>query len=263
MATLNPMIAEEIYQKMFKDEMISKSKASVHLEKWPKVIKKYIDEPVETQMLEARQIIDEVRSLKSENKIKLRWPTKSLSLLATEESKELEFMDLIKEMCNVKKVSIVEDKPDKGKIIETELPHYKIYLDIKDSKALQQERILADLLRTIQFLRKQNKLQTGEEINLQIASEHPFLLGTLKDTKAKIVEKVTANPIDITNQQIEKEDGWISHDFHVCTNGKCFAMIREKAVLKIFEGVEGKCSYCKKGITQDTVGTIQIKFKRI
>jgi isoleucyl-tRNA synthetase len=262
MAPLNPMISEEIYQKMFKDEMISKSKASIHLEKWPKVVKKYIDESIESQMLEARQIIDEVRSLKSENKIKLRWPTKSLSLLP-KEKKELLFMDLIKDMCNVKEIFIVEEKPAKGKIIETELPLYQIYLDIKDSKKLQQERILRDLLRTIQFLRKQNKLQTGEEINLQLASEHPFLLGTLKDTKAKIVDKVTAYPIEIVDKQIEKEDGWIFHDFHVCTNGKCFAMIREKAVLKIFEGIEGKCSYCSKKITEDTVGTIQIKFKRI
>ncbi len=262
MAPLNPMISEEIYQKMFKDEMISKSKASIHLEKWPKIVKKYIDESIESQMLEARQIIDEVRSLKSENKIKLRWPTKSLFLLP-KEKKELLFIDLIKDMCNVKEIFIVNAKPVKGKIIETELPLHQIYLDIKDSKKLQQERILRDLLRTIQFLRKQNKLQTGEEINLQLAAEHPFLLGTLKDTKSKIVEKVTAYPIEIVNKQIEKEDGWIFHDFHVCTNGKCFAMIREKAALKIFDGIEGRCSYCSKSITKDTVGTIQIKFKRI
>ena len=262
MAPLNPMISEEIYQKMFKDEMITKSKTSVHLEQWPKVVKKYIDESIEFQMLEARQIIDEVRSLKTENKIKLRWPTKSLSLLP-KEKKELLFMDLIKEMCNVKDVFIAEEKPGKGKIIETELPQYKIYLDIKDSKLLQQERILRDLLRTIQYLRKQNNLQTGEEINLLLASEHPFLLDTLQYLKAKIVEKVTAYPMEIVDQQIEKEDEWIFHDFHVCTNGKCFAMIRDKAAQKIFDGQEGKCSYCDKTITQDTIGTIQIKFKRI
>jgi isoleucyl-tRNA synthetase len=260
---INPMLAEEIYLKMFKPELGKPAKKSIHLEAWPKVDQKMMDESLESEMAVTRQIIDQVRSAKTEAKVKLRWPTKGLYIQPKDPKMSLTFKDLIREMSNVKEVEIVDQKFKANDLKATEINDIKLYLDLVDSKELQQERVLRDLLRTIQFLRKQNGLQTGEKIALTLASKHEFLHQALEDQKAQITGKVTADQMEIVKKQINAEDGWIFHDFYVCLNENCFAMIREKAATKILAGTPGQCGYCEAKLTAESLGLIQIKFKKL
>ncbi|MHA1672654.1 MAG: isoleucine--tRNA ligase [Promethearchaeota archaeon] len=275
MAPVNPMLTEDIYQKMFRPMIPDQTRESIHMDKWPKVEKKMLNGTVEQQMQTARNIIDEVRSLKTENKIKLRWPTKGLLIKAkeikdTDDKKDtrgkkdtenkIPFQDLIREMSNVKELTIIGDEKVDSSYKSKDIGNYVVYLDLEDSKELQQERILRDLLRTIQFLRKANKLQTGESITLTLSTDHSFLYETLDELKDAVIAKVTADPLNLVNTVSDTPAEGISHDFHVCLNGKCFAVIRDKMVNSILEGKDGKCNYCNNPISKENMGLIQIHF---
>lgn len=261
LAPINPMLTEDIYQKMFRSEFSKTLPVSIHLTEWPKVFPEYDEVHIESQMATARKIIDEVRSLKAENNIKLRWPTKGLIILPKEGKEKPAFDDLIKEMSNVKELNVVSQDPKNSEYPSTDVGDYKIYLDLSDSKELQQERISRDLLRTIQFLRKTADLQTGETITLHLSSDKPFLQNTLVEMEEIIKTKVTADPLILSGASDTNRD-WISHDFFVCMHDSCYSMVREKQVSKIMEGEDYTCSYCSKIIKAKDLGKITIAFTK-
>ncbi len=82
----------------------------------------------------------------------------------------LSFKDLIADMANVKDVIITSEEIERDTVKSKDLAKLKIFLDIEESGELQEERIIKDLLRTIQFLRKQNNFQSGEEISIQLST---------------------------------------------------------------------------------------------
>ncbi|MCF2140934.1 MAG: isoleucine--tRNA ligase [Candidatus Lokiarchaeota archaeon] len=262
LAPVNPMLSEEIYQKIFRSELSDQLKLSIHLEQWPKPSLEYDNHEIEEEMATARRIIDEVRSLKSEHKIKLRWPTKGLIIVPKNDNPKPSFPQLIQEMSNVKQIKIRKTHPKNPDYLSTEWGEYAIYLDLEESEEIQQERILRDLLRTIQFLRKNAKLQTGESIELHLSTKHPFLLKTIKDNAEAIKIKVTANPMDFSPVSNPNLDNWTRHGFNVCLNENCYSVVRDKNVQAIHKGESYKCSYCGKLVTLEKLGEIQIEFKK-
>ncbi|MHA1728829.1 MAG: isoleucine--tRNA ligase [Promethearchaeota archaeon] len=263
MAPITPMLTEEIYQEFIKEKMGNKSKKSIHLELWPKINKKYINPKLELQMEFARQIIESVRAIKTENKIKLRWPTKALFILPKENMPELIFHDLIQQKSNVKEVTVIKKDPKLDNVREAEISGCKIFLDLEDTEALQQERIIRDLLRTIQTLRKRNKFKTGEEIFLRLATTIKFVKKALNNHRDSIISKVTAGNFEILDEELEEMADTVNHNFYLCLNGSCFASVREKQAKKVQNGEPHFCSYCGKKITPDSLGKIQIYFKGI
>ncbi|MCP4764038.1 MAG: isoleucine--tRNA ligase [archaeon] len=262
MAPVIPMLTEEIYQKIIKKMLGKSSKKSIHLESWPKVDENYLDENLENQMNLARRIVDEVRSLKTDNKIKLRWPTKALNILPKEKMSELIFKELIQQMTNVKEVSIIKKTLKGDNIKETEVKECNLLLDLEDTSELQQERIIRDLMRNLQSLRKQAGLKTGEAISLQLSTNNDFVYKALETHKDALISKVTAEPLNIDSKVIKKESDSTYHDFHLCLNGTCYASIREKAAQKVLDGKESSCNYCNKKVDPKTLGIIQIQFKK-
>jgi isoleucyl-tRNA synthetase len=263
MAPVNPMITEDIYQKIFKEAFGKKAKKSIHLEKWPSVDESMIDSALEAEMEVARQMIEAVRSLKSEKGIKLRWPTKALMIVPKGELGELRLSNLIRDMSNVKTVAISTKEITGDSIASTEVPTAKLILDISDSVELQQERIVKDLLRNIQVWRKENKFQTGEQIHLQLASSNKFSRDALKAHQKSIQTRVSAPQLDLLEKFSAADGEWISHSFYLCLNGTCFAAIKENAADKIKAGNPGKCGYCEKEVTDKTLGLISVRFKKL
>ena len=266
LAPVIPMLTEEIYQKLFAPALPDTAKPSVHLEQWPQVNKAYQDETLEAQMKGARQIIENVRALKADANIKLRWPTKSLLIWNRSEDQTndpLIFKDLIQEKSNVKNLEILSEKATDPDLKSAEVGEFTVFLDLTDSAALQQERILSDLLRQIQALRKQARLQIGDPIALTLATTHPFLKKTLKTHQPAIMKKVFAKQFNLSAIEVEADDDSTSLTFSVCTIGTCFAMIRENAVKKVRAGKAQTCGYCKQPLTEDLIGTIHIKFQKL
>jgi len=262
LAPINPMITEKIYQLMLKPHLGKTAKKSIHLQSWPKVEKKYINKELEENMEFARKIVDAVRSLKSENKIKLRWPSKALYILPKEKMPKLQFEDLIKEACNVFELIIVNNKPT-GNVIHTELAECELFLDLEESKQIQQMRIIKDLIRTIQFLRKQNNFSTGEKIILTLSTTNDFAKSALEDFKDLIISKVTASPLNIVSENITPSEEEVFHEFHICLNENCYSYIKSKQAENVLSGKSYICNYCEKSVTRELMGKIQIKFKRI
>jgi isoleucyl-tRNA synthetase len=262
-APVNPMLAEDIYQKMFREEIGKKAKKSIHLEKWPVVDSDYIDEELEKQMEVSRQIIESVRSLKSEKNIKLRWPTKSLVIVPKENLGELKLLDLIRDMSNVKEIEVAKKTPEGPSIITGDSPICTLSLDLTDTEELQQERIIKDLLRMIQMLRKQNKFQTGEKIELQLNTANTFAFKTLQIFENTIRNRVSAENFTMNKGLTTENEGWVVQNFYLCLNDSCYASIKENAAEKIKSGTAGKCSYCEKEVLSQNLGDIQIRFRKI
>ncbi|KKL52464.1 hypothetical protein LCGC14_2285180, partial [marine sediment metagenome] len=81
LAPINPMISEEIFQKMFKpyfNSLVLEETESIHLQNWPKYNEDKIDPELEKQMHFVRDLTESVRALKEENKIRLRWENKKI-----------------------------------------------------------------------------------------------------------------------------------------------------------------------------------------
>jgi valyl-tRNA synthetase len=173
---------------------------------------------------------------------------------------DLVFKDLIQQMSNVKVVKTVNKKPKSRNMKISELNMCQLILDLEDTPELQEERIIRDLLRTIQNLRKKSGLKTGDPISLKLATPDEFVQSSLENHKTQIISKVSAENFEIIKGELVKNPDLIHYDFHLCTNGKCYSSIREKHVVKIIEGKQYVCNYCGKQITIDQLGKIQISF---
>ncbi|MBN2156432.1 MAG: isoleucine--tRNA ligase [Candidatus Lokiarchaeota archaeon] len=262
LSPLNPMITEEIYQKMFVDHL-KNPKKSVHLEKWPRIQTKRINSEIEEQMELSRQIIEAVRSLKADNKIKLRWPTKGLIIVPKKNIPDLQLMELIQNMANVKTVRIAKETPEGKNYTSVDHVIGKLILDLNDTVELQRERILRDLLRTLQHLRKINDLKTGEPIQVILATKSDFAFDTLQQNEPEIRSKISAESFTIEREIHSEENGWIHHQFYFCLNKGCYASIRKKHIDKIREGKDYSCDYCEKLVTEENLGEIDIRFKKL
>ena len=73
-----------------------------------------------------------------------------------------------------------------------------ILVDINLDSDLLAERVNSDLIRHIQFSRKKNSFRVGEEIQLSLAAEEPYLEEYLNNNKDSISEIVNAKHLDIT-----------------------------------------------------------------
>jgi len=180
-----------------------------------------------------------------------------------EEQDVLSFKDLIADMANVKDVIITSEEIERDKIKSKELAKLKIFLDLEESGELQEERIIKDLLRTIQFLRKQNNFQSGEEISIQLSTAVPFVKSALEHNAGVIGSKITAKSVEILDDPLSEEDGWVFHEFHLCLAENCYAMVRDSNAKKILSGKPVVCNFCESNITADTLGVIQIKFQKL
>ncbi len=158
MAPFAPFTAEHVYQQ------ISGTKESVHLESWPKVSKKLIDEKLLAEMDLARQIVERGLAARAEAGIKVRQPIASLkiknpaSVKTAAGKQELvdkeEFLELIKDEVNVKEI-IFDDKIEK-----------EVELDTALTDELKLEGQAREIIRQINQWRKESKLTVNDRIEL-------------------------------------------------------------------------------------------------
>ena len=145
-APFTPFIGEEIYQSLSNEE------ESVHLSDYPKPDEKLINSETEEKMNQIREIIVKALSLRAEAGIKVRQPLNQLTINNKQLSEE--FLELIKEEVNVKKI-------DFGKEME---------LDTKITKELEKEGRRRETLRNIRDLRKKLELKPGVIVDSVIST---------------------------------------------------------------------------------------------
>ena len=153
LAPICPHVSDLIYTDLYlRNE-------SVHLEALPEPNSKMIKKDLEEGMQYAETIIESIHSLRSDKKIKLRWPVSHVVLDIQDEVKKKikDFEEVIKLMANLKEIKF-------GKAKEKEFSFGKLDL----GEPLEEEAFVRELIRKVQILRKEEKLNVGDSINLYL-----------------------------------------------------------------------------------------------
>jgi isoleucyl-tRNA synthetase len=172
MAPFTPFIAEEIWRNLNQchsgpdpeSSQISGSPlldsrfrgndmdASVHLENFPEADEKLIDEKLNKDMQDARNVISEGLQLRAKAGIKVRQPLNEFRILNLEFQKEIG--DIIKEELNVKTVNSVKNIKDLNINVNELINTQEVMLDIEITADLKLEGQAREIIRYIQEMRK-------------------------------------------------------------------------------------------------------------
>lgn len=144
-APFTPFVSEEVFLKLNKDNSIE----SVHLCDYPQGNKNYLNEGLEKEMEEARNIVNLVLAERSKNNIKVRQP---LSLVKIKNNIKENILDLIKEEINVKEIIVDNSIND------------EIELNLEITPELREEGLVRDVVRHIQQMRKEKGFVPKDKI---------------------------------------------------------------------------------------------------
>jgi valyl-tRNA synthetase len=180
-------LSEEIYQNL------SARKRSVHLESWPQARKDLLNKELESQVRIAKEIIEAAYRARQIAHLRLRWPLYRLVILS--DSKEVlkairKTKSIISYMTNVKDVEVSSQVP-RGDFVKIDLPRLKVFLDKKWDRKLEREAMLSELIRFVQFHRKQKGYHVRQVIEVGIEANEPARKVILKN-KSKLEMEVGA-----------------------------------------------------------------------
>ncbi|MFX1378914.1 MAG: isoleucine--tRNA ligase [Promethearchaeota archaeon] len=266
LAPINPMLSEEIFLKMYKSHVKSigfEETDTIHLQDWPKYDEKMIQLELEEQMHFTRELIEIIRAIKDENRIRLRWPNKKIIIETKEDMPKIEFPEIIKKVGNVRELVIVKSvKPSKN-LIKAESRFCNVYLDISIDDDLLSERIINDLIRNIQFIRKSHGYKIEDKITLKIGTKTEYLKDLLDKNQSTIIEKINVKNLDILSDDLSEEKSKIFGYLNICPNRDCSAALKDNIISKLRKNLEIKCPHCESKITKDTIKKIKFIFNRI
>ncbi len=200
-APVTPFIAEDIYQSMNKNSATMKE--SVHLEDWPAFDETKIDEELEEKMGLTRRIVSMALDEREKAKIPVRQALAKLEV--TGAKLEEEFLDLIKEELNVKKIVSRKERD------------LSVKLDTKITKDLLLEGIARDIIRKVNNYRKELNLTVKDYVEISYETTDKNVEESLKEHKDKIMKSVEAKKISkgIKNSGKEKKIKVNNADLHI------------------------------------------------
>ncbi len=160
MAPIMPFYAEELYQKV--KSLVGLE--SIHLASWPEINKlSEAEGKIIVDMAEVRKIVSFGLESRAKSGIKVRQPLAKLKIknqnAKWSEVEKERYFELIKDEVNVKEVLA-----DEGLTTEVEL-------DLEITPELKEEGNIRELTRAIQELRKQEKLNPSDIVNLKIKTD--------------------------------------------------------------------------------------------
>ncbi len=155
LAPVAPFISEQVWQEVFAD-------GSVHLREWPAAGKR--DEQLEAQMAIADAAVEAVNALRTEQKVKLRWPLASIRVApkdAEARAAVVALSGILRFLGNAEKIEVVEKA--KGKEFE--------FGTVELGKVLMEEAFVRELVRFVQDARKKAGLQVTDKIHLVLRAD--------------------------------------------------------------------------------------------
>lgn len=183
MAPFTPFIAEEIYKNLTGEE-------SVHLADFPVANKKLIDERLNQQMEDTRNVITEALQLRAKAGIKVRQPLASLKFKSY--NLEKDFLEIIKNEVNVKEVIFSQHLDE------------EVILDTKITQSLELEGYAREIIRYIQQMRK----EAGYEVDNRIEVGYLGLAEVFEKFSDLIAKETLANKIEkgeVDHSDLQKE----------------------------------------------------------
>lgn len=188
-APFTPFIAEKIYQE------IGGEKESVHLEGWPRVDKKLLDEKILREMDAARKIVELAHALRAEAQMKVRQPLSELRIKNYELGNE--FTDLLKDELNVKEIKGVKDvTAGQGWVVKTETD-LSLALCVQLTDELKKEGLVRELTRQINGLRKEKGLTINDQIEILFFTEDALIKQIIEEKNEEIKIAVLASDLKL------------------------------------------------------------------
>ncbi len=191
-----PFVAEDIYQNVLKN--FRRGRKSVHMNNLPKPNRRRIHKKLEEQMEIIKQIAEASNYARQKFSLKLRWPVKKLIV----QTKNKEIKKAIKSLesvllyiCNVKSVKVVSKRP-RGNFAEGSFDHNRVLLDLNEDKEIWEERLIRELIRKIQSMRKKNDFVVKDRIDLSLKSE-PEVEKFLRKNKDLIASETGCASVDV------------------------------------------------------------------
>jgi len=191
MAPFTPFIAEQVWQKITGNDF-KEDKKSVHLEEWPKSEINKVDVEMLQKMGTVRKFIEVGLAERDQNKLKVRQPLNSLTVKSNTidqcliKDGEEEYMFLIKDEVNVKKVIFEKTDDD-----------LKVVLDLEITEDLKIEGMKRELVRFINSLRKNAGLTINDKIDIRYDTKSEIVKTTFKKFESDIMNDTLASEIKI------------------------------------------------------------------
>ncbi len=194
MAPFTPFMAEKIYL------ALKGGKESVHLEDWPKVSKKMINDKVIKMMEKARKIVELGLAARAEAGIKVRQP---LGIIYTHKILLPKgFADVVSEELNVEKV-----EKGVGEGITKQAFDTTVTLGVTITPELKEKGLLREIIRTINQIRKEQKLTISDRVIVRYSTNDAPLRFIFEKYVEEIKKSVLAFSIEEgeAEQEIEIE----------------------------------------------------------
>ena len=197
MAPFTPFMAEKIYL------ALQGGKESVHLEDWPGVNKRLVDEKVLKQMNLARKVVEMGLAQRAEKGIKVRQP---LNKLLVNEKFSPDLSTTIAAELNVKIVE-TELKQMPSNFVLKEDGKLKVGLDTLITDELKAEGTVREIVRTINQIRKEQKLTISDRVVVRYGTESEMLKSVFVEYADTIKKLVLAFSVEEgeAEQEIEIE----------------------------------------------------------
>ncbi len=186
-APFMPFLAEDIYQKLRANAM----PVSVHLQEWPEIEKKFIDEELEQQMAQVREIVSLALAERAELGIGVRTPLARLKIKNQKSKiqiKNQKLLELIQDEVNVKE--IIYDGKMEG----------EVELDTTMTDELREEGIVREIIRQIQDLRKKAGLVPADRVVIHYVGDAK-LIDILLKNKEGILSSTKSNNLQENNSK--------------------------------------------------------------
>ncbi len=190
-APFTPFIAEKLYL------ILDGKKESVHLEDWPKAEK--IDKDILEEMEKARKVVELGLSLRAEKNLKVRQP---LNKVVINEKMEEDLLKIIAEELNVKEIlfdkkfSFSENIKENGSL--------RVWLDVEITEELKKEGIVREIVRTVNQMRKDQKLTVNDKIAIFFDTQSEYLKKIILENEEKLKQSVLAEKIEL-RETLSKE----------------------------------------------------------
>lgn len=203
-APIMPFLSEHIYQILVAD-LHNDLPESIHLTDYPVVDLQFVTQYQQllSEMELTRTVCELGQNLRTTNGLKVRQPLRTLEIqFSTEENKAgvalTRWMEeLIREELNVKEVVEAPTlSQDSGWLqAENTTTGLKVSLNSNIDAELREEGNLRELIRGIQALRKEQKLQLGQEVKVNYASGSTEMLSLFEKYKEQISQSVSASAL--------------------------------------------------------------------
>ena len=199
LAPICPHISEKVYRAM------DGEKLSVHMEDWQKADMSLVNKDLEHSMHLIQNIIEIVATERGKMGSKLRWPLKAIYIRGKDAKVNAAvkvFDEVLAQQGNIKSVDYL---PEGGEVIGKDdvepvpFDEGEIFIDFEITPEIEAEGYARELIRRIQQMRKDMKLNVDEYINVDVKAE-PHLVDLFKTWQDHISAEVRAKQIEYTDE---------------------------------------------------------------